>query len=87
MYKIEFLESVLKKDLGKLSSPVKSQVHKAICSKLPIDPYLYGKPLQFAYKGHRRLRVSDYRIIYKIDEPKKVVYIVRVSHRKDIYDI
>jgi mRNA interferase RelE/StbE len=32
-----------------------------------------------------RVRVGDYRIIYKIKDDRLLVLIVRVGHRKDIY--
>ena len=50
--------------------------------RLEIDPVSFGKPLRYSLKGHRRLRVGDYRIVYKINEDKKIVIIVAVDHRK-----
>ncbi|MCW5854016.1 MAG: type II toxin-antitoxin system RelE/ParE family toxin [Anaerolineae bacterium] len=32
-----------------------------------------------------RLRVGDWRIIFEIDAPGRVIYIVRVLPRKDAY--
>ncbi len=32
-----------------------------------------------------RIRVSDYRILYSIDDNLIVIFVVRVGHRKDIY--
>lgn len=32
-----------------------------------------------------RIRVGDYRIIYHIDDAKRVVKILDIGHRKDIY--
>jgi len=32
-----------------------------------------------------RIRVGDYRIVYKIDDDQKVVTIVHVGHRRDVY--
>jgi len=39
-------------------------------------------------KGHKdllRLRVGDYRIIYKIDNGKLIIYIIDAGNRGDIY--
>ena len=39
-------------------------------------------------KGYRdvfRIRVGDYRIVYR--QQKQIVYIILISHRKDIYRI
>ena len=32
-----------------------------------------------------RLRAGDYRIVYKIENDKLIVLIVRIAHRKDVY--
>ena len=32
-----------------------------------------------------RVRVGDYRIVYSIDDRKKLVDIIAVRHRKDVY--
>lgn len=39
-------------------------------------------------KGNRegwRIRVGDYRVVYQIDDERRIVSIVRVRHRRDIY--
>jgi mRNA interferase RelE/StbE len=33
-----------------------------------------------------RVRVSDYRAIYEIDRERKMVIILFIGHRKDVYD-
>lgn len=32
-----------------------------------------------------RLRVGDYRILYRVDDASKRIHIYRVKHRKDVY--
>jgi len=32
-----------------------------------------------------RIRVSDYRVIYEIDDPQHTVTILHVGHRRDVY--
>ena len=32
-----------------------------------------------------RIRSGDYRILYEIDEPDKIVRVWRIAHRKDVY--
>lgn len=41
-----------------------------------VDPIGFGKPLRYSLKGHRRLRVSAYRIVYRIDTVNNKVIIV-----------
>ncbi len=75
-----------KKDYEKIPPAVREVIRKAIEKKLTVDPVNFGKPLRYSLKGYRRLRVGDYRVIYKIDEGKVIVIIVDIDHRKDIYD-
>jgi mRNA interferase RelE/StbE len=44
-----------------------------------------SKPLTGPLKGCFRLRAGDYRIVYQIDARAKTVYVVRIAHRKDVY--
>jgi mRNA interferase RelE/StbE len=85
MYSIEYLESV-RDDLGALSKATKAKLKKAIEKKLILNPIEFGKPLQYSLKGLRRLRVEDYRIIYQIDIENKIVLIVKIGHRKEVYE-
>jgi mRNA-degrading endonuclease RelE of RelBE toxin-antitoxin system len=32
-----------------------------------------------------RLRVGDYRVIYRFDLSKNIIYLITVSHRRKIY--
>jgi mRNA interferase RelE/StbE len=84
-YRIEYLESVVDEDLPKLTKSVRKQVRTAIERKLASHPVEFGKPLRFSLKGARRLRVGDWRVIYKIETPD-LVLIVKIGHRREIYE-
>ena len=84
-YRIEYLESVVREDIPKLSRAVRGRVRTAIEQKLGSHPVEFGKPLRYSLKGARRLRVGDWRVIYKI-EPPDVVLVVKIGHRREIYD-
>ena len=85
-YQIEYLESVIKEDILPLSTSAKSLIKRAVEERLMIDPLGFGKPLRYSLKGHRRLRVSNYRIVYRIDPSNTKVIIIGIKHRKDIYN-
>lgn len=85
-YNIEYLEAVVKDDIPALPKKIQSAIKKAIDERLMMDPIGFGKPLRYSLKGHRRLRVSDYRIVYRIEPKTNTVLIVAIKHRKDIYD-
>jgi mRNA interferase RelE/StbE len=85
-YKIEYLKRVITEDIQELPSSAKTLIKKAIEQRLTIDPIGFGKPLRYSLKGHRRLRVSDYRVVYRIDPDRFTVVIVAIKHRKDVYE-
>jgi len=85
-YTLEYFESVVKRDIPALPKTMRLRIKKAIEERLVVDPISYGKPLQYALKGHRRLRVGDYRVVYRILSERRCVLIVAIDHRKDIYD-
>ena len=43
------------------------------------------KPLKGEYKGLYRLRVGNYRVVYRLDREQIVIIIVRIGHRGEIY--
>ena len=83
MFVIEYLESVIREDIPRLGS-AKNRIKKAIEDKLTHNPIEFGKPLRYSLKGCRRLRVGDFRVIYKIEQ--ETVLIVKIGHRKEIYE-
>lgn len=84
-YIIEYDVDIVEK-LQVLPKSIKEMIRKAIEKKLTVDPIAFGKPLRYSLKGYRRLRVGDYRVLYKIIEDKVLVIIVDLDHRKDIYE-
>ena len=86
MYKITYLSTVVENDIPALDASIKSLIKNAIEERLMLDPVSFGKPLRYSLKGHRRLRVGDYRVIYRIESTRKTVFIIAIKHRKDVYD-
>ncbi len=85
-FNIEYLDSVVKEDIPALPKTIRTRVKKAIESRLSVDPVGLGKPLRYSFSGHRRIRVGDYRIVYRIEKSKNVVLIVMIQHRKKVYE-
>jgi mRNA interferase RelE/StbE len=50
------------------------------------DPRKFGKPLIGSWNGCWAYRIGDYRVIAELVDDRLVVMIVRVGHRRDIYD-
>lgn len=70
-------------DLAGIPVNIKERIRRAIETRLLIDPINYGLPLRKSLQGHRKLRVGNYRVIYRIEN--KDVIILKIGHRKDVY--
>ena len=86
LYTVEYLSTVIEDDIPSLPASAKKLIKKAIQERLTVDPIGFGKPLRYSLKGHRRLRISDYRIVYRIEAKKNTVVIIAIKHRKDVYE-
>lgn len=75
--------SEIPKDIASFPNNIKSRLQKAIEQKLLRDPIKYGEPLRRSYQGYRKLRVGDYRIIYRVDSNE--IIILKIGHRKEVY--
>jgi len=84
-YAIEYLTIVQKEDTPRLDTSILLSAKRAIEVKLQTSPAVFGKPLRQSLKGHRSLRVEDYRIVYRIEA--KTVVIVAMRHRRDVYPV
>ncbi len=82
-YEIRYHEAAVKEDIPRLSSERKKRIKTAIEVRLSSLPDLYGKPLRRSLKGYRKLRVGDYRVIFRIEG--KTVKIFIIGHRSVVY--
>jgi mRNA interferase RelE/StbE len=85
MYKILYSDEVVKEDLVDILEPWKSEIRKAIESKLMTRPEVYSRPLRRSLKGYRKLKVGDYRIVLRIED--EVVKVFVIQHRLVVYEI
>jgi len=43
------------------------------------------KPLSGKYRGLFRFRVGDYRVIFRIEHAQRLVIVLVIGHRRDVY--
>lgn len=82
MYQI-IVAPVAKKDLKTIARIYRKGIAEAI-DTLKDDPFS-GKPLTRELTGRYSYKVGVYRVIYKINEKDKVVYVINAGHRATIY--
>jgi len=85
-YKIIFDARVFIRDLKSIDEAAKKRIVKEIGNKLRVNPVDFGKPLRFELKKLFSLRVGDYRVIFHINESEQLVIILKIGHRKDVYE-
>ena len=85
-YQIRYLDRVVDQDIPSLPKTMRERIKKAIESRLTLDPVSLGKPLRYSFIGHRRIRVGDYRIVYRVDPQTHTVTVVLIKHRKEVYE-
>lgn len=85
MFEISYHYLVVQDDIPKLPVAWKKKIRVAIESKLATRPEVYGKPLRRSLKNYRKLRVGDYRIVFKMD--KLLVKILVIQHRSVVYAV
>lgn len=83
-YRIEIKKSA-EKEIGSLPNNIKERVKKAILS-LAKNPMPVGHKKLKGRTNDYRVRVGDYRIVYQIKAEIILIYIIKVGHRKDIYE-
>lgn len=68
MFKVVYHPLVVSRDIPKLAGEWAEKIRQAIEQRLTTYPDVYGKPLRRSLKGYRKLRVGDYRVIFKIEK-------------------
>ena len=82
-YRIIYHPDIAKEDLPRIPQNIKDAIRRAIETRLIPEPYLTGEPLRQSLKGHRKLRVGDYRVIYRVQGDEIIV--LKIGHRKEVY--
>ncbi len=86
-YSVEYTDKALK-SLKKLDPGVRKFI-KAWIDKNLVDcenPRIHGKGLVDNRSGQWRYRAGDYRILAEIQEDKLVILVIKVGHRRSVYD-
>ncbi len=82
-FTLHYHPAVHVEDLPLIDRRTKNRIRKAIEERLQNAPQDYGEPLRKSLKGYWKLRVGDYRIVFKVLESE--VWILGIRHRKSVY--
>jgi len=84
-YHILYHHKVKEDDLPSIDKAIRKRIFRAIEARLMTEPGKYGAPLRKPLQGNWKLRVGDYRVVYKI--LKDEIWILAILHRDKVYQI
>ena len=83
MWKIKIHHLVRDEDFKKISKKDQSIILKTIYKKLGTSPEKYSAPLRHNLKGYWKLKISGYRVIYKIEKKEIKILVLKAGIRRD----
>ena len=83
-FELRYHPEVKSIDIPLLDAKLRIRIKNAIERRLTTAPHLYGEPLRKTLRGYWKLRVGDYRVVFKI--VVKEVWILGIIHRKKVYE-
>lgn len=75
---------VADEDLKRIPQQSRTRIARAIESRLTSAPERYGSPLAGNLRGYWKLRVGDYRVVFRVE--RTVVWIMAIVHRREVYE-
>jgi mRNA interferase RelE/StbE len=78
------LDREVEKALRRMMPELRQRLLKEI-EQLQGNPFPPGREKVRGRKNEWRLRVGDYRIIYRVDERRRLIEVSEVGHRREVY--
>jgi mRNA interferase RelE/StbE len=82
-YEIEILPAALR-EIDAIPGQARQRIIQRI-DALAAQPRPSGVVAMTGSGGALRIRVGDYRVVYRVDDQAKKVTVERVGHRRDVY--
>lgn len=82
-YRIELLASAAR-ELSALPRAIQLRISHHL-DRLADNPRPAGAKALAREAGFLRLRVGDYRVIYRVDDDERSVLVVKIRHRSEAY--
>ncbi len=82
-YELRYHPDVRDVDVPQLNQTLRKRIKKAIEERLSTSPHQYGEPLRKTLRGYWKLRVGDYRVVFKIERNEVVIF--AIVNRRDVY--
>ncbi len=73
------------RQLSRLPERVAAAVVEFMVGPLCQNPRRVGRPLQRELAGLWSARRGAYRVVYEIDDAARIITLLRIDHRSDVY--
>ena len=83
-YEIDWTSSALRA-LNRLPERFATACIEFVYGGLAENPHRIGHALRFDLEGKHSARRGDFRIVYEIDDDRRVVTVLAIDHRSDVY--
>lgn len=84
-YKLLYHPEVARDDLPQIPRNLRRRLSRALEARLTTAPEKYGLPLRGSLRGLWKLRVGDYRVVFKVVEQE--IWVFAILNRKVVYDL
>jgi mRNA interferase RelE/StbE len=84
-FELEITASAARLIQHKLPESVASAVIEFVTGSLLENPYRVGNPLRRELVGVYSARRGAFRILHEVDDVRRLVRVIRVEHRADVY--
>lgn len=82
-FRLTYHSAVASEDLPSIPGNLRRRIAAAIETRLTETPEQFGAPLRKTLKGYWKLRVGDYRVVFKVMSAE--IRILAIRHRKHVY--
>jgi mRNA interferase RelE/StbE len=83
VFAVEIFPAALRA-LAALPRPVQERIRDRV-EALAENPWPPGAKKLSGQKGHWRVRVGEYRVVYRVDTEVRIVLVSRIGHRREVY--
>lgn len=83
-FRLLYHPEVVSADIARLDKRVKGRLSRALAQRLETQPESFGRPLRGSLAGYWKLRVGDYRVVFRV--VRSEVWVYAIIHRKDVYE-
>ncbi len=70
-----------------LPEAVAGAAYTFITERLPTNPHRLGGELAVPYEGCRSAHLGTYRVVYRVDDDSRTIYVLSARLRGDVYGV